>query len=191
MRETRSVRFTELTAPPPQHPQPSLRIHRVPVAGRDRRPVLKGFAALRNTSPRTLLCPRVDRGKFASLCLSTATEPFNVSGTRHPKPCAGRGRAAWAEGEHIPHRLPSSLPAGAVPAAEATGRAAAALGMLGLARRPVPSRGSGMDNQPSQSAAGTARALRHGLAPSPSASFPPVGTAPAPCLKDVDRQKLK
>lgn len=143
------------------------------------RPVLRGFAALRNaspaSSPRKLPCSRAERGTFASLWLSRGTEPFNVNGTRHPKPSAGRGRAAWAEGEHIPHRLHPPLPALSLPRA-----AAQRGGQRHLA-------GPGMGNQPPQ--APPAPSARGPRAPLPAA-FPSPGTAAGPCLKDADRQKL-
>lgn len=150
----RETRFMHFTAPPPHDPQPFFRIDRVPAAGQDPHPALQGFAALRNTSPksspRKILCPRAE-----NLPPCAYPEARNdVNGIRQAKPGAGLGRAAWAEGEHIPHPLHRFLPVLSLPRKPQGGRqlrsgcSAYRGGRCHLA-------GSGMDNQPIQSAAST------------------------------------
>lgn len=175
--------------------QPFLRIDRVSVPGPDLPPTLTGFAALRNTSPesspRKLLCPRAERGKFASLRLSTGAEPFRQW---HSAPRArrrARQGCVGGEGAHS-HRL---HPSGSRPGRGSPGRAGGRQlrsGSCAWRGGQCHLAGAGMDERPPQRAAGTARTTLPGAprAP-PAASLPSLGSAPHPCLKDVDGRKLK
>lgn len=150
----RTARFMHFTAPPPQDPQSFLRIDWVPAAEQDPRAALQDFSALRNTSPvrspRKLLCPR-EANLPPCACPGARN---NVRGIRQAKLGARPGRAAWAEEEHIPRRLHPPIPVLSLPRKPQRGRqlrsgcSAYRGGRCHLA-------GSGMDNQPPQSAAST------------------------------------